>query len=167
MRWLNRQDIRPSSCPPTPQTSMPSNTTLPSSKNSGQTHRHTPRLTTLLNHMEIIWHDYNALAIIFRGGVLAAQGQASEGIVQIRNGLEARRAISADAITQPRRLALLADAYRQAGQPDEGLRTVKEEPPCHGQSHRYSHRLVRPGTTWKSMSVTISSSSSRRCWKKK
>ena len=60
MRWLNRQDIRPSSCPPTPQTSMPSNTTLPSSKNSGQTHRHTPRLTTLLNHMEIIWHDYNA-----------------------------------------------------------------------------------------------------------
>ncbi len=61
-----------------------------------------------------------------RGWVVAAQGQVGEGIVQMREGLAARRG-TANVLWRPYSSILLAEAYRQAGQVEEGLNTVTEE----------------------------------------
>jgi predicted ATPase len=65
-----------------------------------------------------------ALGPIVRGWALAEQGQAADGLVQLRQGLAAWRAIEA----HPRAygLALLASAYGKVGQPEEGLRVLTE-----------------------------------------
>ncbi len=55
-----------------------------------------------------------------RGWALAEQGQREEGIAQMRQGLAASRAIGVN-IERPYFLALLAEAYGQAGQTEEGL----------------------------------------------
>ncbi|MBL7183248.1 MAG: AAA family ATPase [Anaerolineae bacterium] len=60
-----------------------------------------------------------------RGWVLAEQGQAKEGIAQMRQGLAAHRALGAED-TRSMMLAQLAEAYRRAGQVEEGLSVLAE-----------------------------------------
>src|SRR5206468_5273375 len=62
---------------------------------------------------------------MYRGWALAAQGQGEEGITQIHQGLAAGRA-TGTVVSQPRALALLAEAYGQVGQVEDGLRLVAE-----------------------------------------
>src|SRR5204863_3011727 len=57
------------------------------------------------------------------GWALAEQGQAEEGMVQMRQGLAAVRATGAE-IDRPRALAVLAKACGQGGQGEEGLSLV-------------------------------------------
>ncbi len=66
-----------------------------------------------------------AWGTIMRGWVVAEQGQWAEGIVQMRQGLAAYRATGAEAI-RPYYLALLAGAYGQMGQAEEGLKVLAE-----------------------------------------
>jgi class 3 adenylate cyclase/predicted ATPase len=62
---------------------------------------------------------------MLRGWALAAQGQAQEGIAQIRQGLTAYRATGAE-LVRPYYLALLAEAYGQGGQVEAGLAVLAE-----------------------------------------
>ncbi len=66
---------------------------------------------------------------MIRGWALAAQGHGAEGISQLREGLAAWRATGAE-VFRSRFLALLAQAYGQEGQVEEGLRTVAEALAC-------------------------------------
>src|SRR5262249_46492705 len=66
-----------------------------------------------------------ARGTILRGWVLAAQGQAEEGIAQMRQGLTAHRATGAEH-ARPYYLALLAEAYGKGGQAEEGLTVLDE-----------------------------------------
>ncbi len=61
-----------------------------------------------------------ALGTILRGWALAGQGQVEEGIAQMRQGMAAWRATGAG-LARPYFLALLAEAYGQGGQTEEGL----------------------------------------------
>jgi predicted ATPase len=60
-----------------------------------------------------------------RGWVLAAQGQADDGIAEMQEGLAAFRATGAGD-DLPYWLALLAEGYRRGGQAAEGLHVVSE-----------------------------------------
>ena len=62
---------------------------------------------------------------ILRGWALARQGQAEEGIAQIRHALAAWRAMGAG-MAVSHWLVLLAEAYGHAGQAEEGLRLLAE-----------------------------------------
>jgi predicted ATPase len=64
-------------------------------------------------------------ARILRGWALAEQGEAGEGVVQVRQGLAALEGIGPK-LAQPYYLALLAEAYGQAGQPEIGLQSLAE-----------------------------------------
>jgi predicted ATPase len=66
-----------------------------------------------------------ATGTMHRGWALAEQGQSMEGMGQIYEGLAAYRATGAE-VDRTYFLALLAEAYRQGKQDDEGL-TVLEE----------------------------------------
>ncbi|HEV8714418.1 MAG TPA: AAA family ATPase, partial [Candidatus Binatia bacterium] len=66
-----------------------------------------------------------AMSTIHRGWALAEQGQGEEGIVQLRQGLAAFRAIGASE-GQTYYLALLAEAQRKAGRAEDGLSTLAE-----------------------------------------
>jgi predicted ATPase len=66
-----------------------------------------------------------ALGSILQGWLLTAQGQREEGIAQMRAGVETERA-TGGALNQPYFLALLAEAYKQGGLAEEGLRTLAE-----------------------------------------
>ncbi|MBI3801569.1 MAG: AAA family ATPase [Deltaproteobacteria bacterium] len=66
-----------------------------------------------------------AMGTILRGAALAEQGQIAEGMAQIRQGLVAYQATGAEC-GQSFYLALLARAYRKAGQVEEGLTMVEE-----------------------------------------
>ena len=66
-----------------------------------------------------------AVGSIVWGWALAEQGQAAEGIVQMRQGLAAHRATGA-ALGQPYLLALLAETYGKGGQAEEGLTVLAE-----------------------------------------
>ncbi len=68
------------------------------------------------------WLAYNT---ILRGWALTAQGGGAEGIAQMRQGLAAYRATGAE-IHRPYFLALLAEAYGEVGQPEEGLTVLVE-----------------------------------------
>jgi class 3 adenylate cyclase/predicted ATPase len=61
-----------------------------------------------------------AEATIFVGWAQAEQGQGSEGIAQIQQGLATRQAIGLE-LSQPAFLTMLAEAYERVGQPAEGL----------------------------------------------
>jgi tetratricopeptide (TPR) repeat protein len=65
------------------------------------------------------------LGALHRGMALAAQGQAAEGIAQMRQGLAALRA-TGTVSGMPIFLAHLAAAYAQVGQVDEGLHVLAE-----------------------------------------
>ena len=79
-------------------------------------------ITLSTEHGFVWWH---ALADIFCGGALAAQGQPTEGIAQIQQGLEVYQTIGAE-LWRPYYLAVLAEAYKKAGQPAKGLSTVAD-----------------------------------------
>jgi predicted ATPase len=69
--------------------------------------------------------QWAAQGTILRGRVLAMQGHATEGIAQVQQGLAAYRA-TGSALLQPYFLALLAEAYRRAGQVEAGLTGLAE-----------------------------------------
>jgi predicted ATPase len=66
-----------------------------------------------------------ALGTALRGWALAERQQGMAGIAQIHEGLAALRATGAE-LLRPYVLALLAEAYRKAGQAEEGLRVLDE-----------------------------------------
>ena len=66
-----------------------------------------------------------AFGAILHGWALAHQGQAQEGIEQIRQGLVAFRATGAEML-RPHFLALLAEVYGIIGQPDAGFTALAE-----------------------------------------
>ena len=68
---------------------------------------------------------YAAQAMVLRGWALVEQGRREEGITQLREGLAAYRATVAR-LECSHWLALLAEAYRDTGQPEEGLRLIAE-----------------------------------------
>ena len=63
-----------------------------------------------------------AMGTILRGWALAMQGQVEEGLAQLHQGLAAWQATGASPRTSL--LAQLAEAYAQAGYPEEGLRVL-------------------------------------------
>jgi DNA-binding SARP family transcriptional activator/predicted ATPase len=67
----------------------------------------------------------NTESLVILGWALAQQGQVTAGIAQIRQGLERRRAMEAW-LHQPAFLALLAECYGLAGQPEQGLSVLEE-----------------------------------------
>jgi class 3 adenylate cyclase/predicted ATPase len=92
-----------------------------------------------------------ALAPVVRGWALAEQGQAAEGLAQIRQGIAARQAIGAE-LQRPYNLAVLADAYGKVGQLEEGLRVLTEaqtaaqatgERYCEAELSRLTGELLR------------------------
>jgi predicted ATPase len=66
-----------------------------------------------------------ALATILRGWALAVLGHATEGLAQLCQGLDLYRSLGGDQWL-PWFLALLAEAYGQAGQRDVGLRVLAD-----------------------------------------
>lgn len=68
---------------------------------------------------------YLAWGTVLRGWALSAQGALDEGLVQIRQGLSAHQATGA-ALGRPTLLALLAEAYANAGQVQAGLDVLTE-----------------------------------------
>jgi len=62
---------------------------------------------------------------IVRGWALAMQGQAADGVLQLRQALAAVQGAGL-ALMRPYFLSLLAEAYGQAGQPEEGLTVLDE-----------------------------------------
>jgi predicted ATPase len=68
---------------------------------------------------------YEARGALYRGAVLAAQGQSEEGIAQMRQGLAALRATGA-VVSMSGHLAQLAKACGQVGQVDEGMHLLAE-----------------------------------------
>jgi predicted ATPase len=68
---------------------------------------------------------WTARGSTLRGWALAQQGQAREGIEQLRQGLIALRATGAEAM-RPYFLALLAEAYGTLSQPEAGLAALAE-----------------------------------------
>jgi tetratricopeptide (TPR) repeat protein len=62
---------------------------------------------------------------IMRGWALAMQGDAATGVAHIQQGLEAVQSIG-QKLYHPYHLALLAEAYGQAGQPEAGLTCLAE-----------------------------------------
>ncbi len=68
---------------------------------------------------------YVGWGTVLRGWALAGQGSHSEGIAQMREGLNAHKAAGA-ILERPTLLGLLADAYGKAEQPEEGLRVLGE-----------------------------------------
>ena len=80
-----------------------------------------------------------------QGWALAAQGQGAEGIVQLHQGLAAWRATGSEN-SRPYFLGLLAEAYGQVGQGEEGLTVLAEAlTATHNRGERYYeaqlHRL--------------------------
>ncbi|HEY5869663.1 MAG TPA: hypothetical protein VI542_29555, partial [Candidatus Tectomicrobia bacterium] len=65
-----------------------------------------------------------ALGVFFRGWALAAQGQGAEGIAQMRQSLDASRAMGGVVGLE---VPALAETYGQVGQVDEGLHLLVEE----------------------------------------
>ena len=87
------------------------------------TQRYAEEVITLsAEHGFPIWA---ALGNILRGAALAMQGQAKEGIILLREGLEAWRDTGAE-VAQPRLLALFIEAYLQLGMTEEGGRVLDE-----------------------------------------
>jgi hypothetical protein len=67
---------------------------------------------------------YGVEAVIFQGWCLTMLGQREKGITQLTRGLAAYRAQAL--LHLPTHLTLLADAYREAQQPENGLRQLVE-----------------------------------------
>jgi predicted ATPase len=68
---------------------------------------------------------FRSHVIVLRGWALVEQGQCEEGIAQLGEGLVAYRATGAE-LECSHWLALLAEAYRDTGQPEEGLSLITQ-----------------------------------------
>jgi predicted ATPase len=68
--------------------------------------------------------QFSAMGTILRGWTLAKQGR-EEGVAQLQQGLAGLRDIGQE-LGRPYFLALRAEAHRDAGQLDEGIRAVTE-----------------------------------------
>jgi DNA-binding winged helix-turn-helix (wHTH) protein/predicted ATPase len=68
---------------------------------------------------------YLAAGTIMHGWALARQGQGSEGVAQICQGVEVCQALGVE-MARTYFLALLAEAYGTAGQPEQGLNAINE-----------------------------------------
>ena len=66
-----------------------------------------------------------AVGVLMRGWALAHQGEAQEGLAQLRQGVRAWRATGAE-IRLPFDLALLAEVHSIMGQPEAGLTVLTE-----------------------------------------
>jgi predicted ATPase len=88
-----------------------------------QTHEQAEAIIALCTDQGIPF--FLAIGTILQGWALAEQGQAKDGIAQIRQGLAGLRATGAESLT-PYYLALLAEAYGKEGQTEEGLSTLAE-----------------------------------------
>jgi class 3 adenylate cyclase/predicted ATPase len=66
-----------------------------------------------------------AVGPIMRGWALAMQGQGTEGLTQLRQGLDAYRATGA-AFQRTHFLGMLAEVHRSLGQPGAGLTALRE-----------------------------------------
>jgi predicted ATPase len=66
-----------------------------------------------------------AWGMLLRGCALAEQGQSTEGIGQMHQGIAAWQATGAE-VFRPYSLGLLAEAYGKAGQAEEGLPLLAE-----------------------------------------
>ena len=75
-----------------------------------------------------------AWATVLRGWALAEQGQAEEGIAQLRQGIADARTMGFRVLL-PYFLALLAEAYVRTGKAEEGLPTVAEALAITEQTH--------------------------------
>src|SRR5262245_38364048 len=75
---------------------------------------------------------------MWRGWALAEQGQKAEGIAQMRQGLAAYRARGAE-LERPCWLAVLTEAYGEAGQTEEGLSLLAEALTVVNKSGERSH----------------------------
>jgi predicted ATPase len=74
-------------------------------------------------------HEFPGMAArgtVLRGWALAAQGQSTEGIAQIRQGMDALRTMGGEAAQHRYRLALLAEANAWIGQTAEALCLLDE-----------------------------------------
>lgn len=71
------------------------------------------------------FRHFLAVGAIWRGWALAEQSQCEEGIAQLRQGLSAFRATSAE-IALPHYMGALVETYVRAGQLEEGLLAVSE-----------------------------------------
>jgi class 3 adenylate cyclase/predicted ATPase len=80
-------------------------------------------MITLSNEHEFI-HAWS-VGMIRRGWALAKQGAVAEGITQLHQGLATWRDTGTE-LALPQHLALLADAYRQERQVEEGLHILSE-----------------------------------------
>jgi tetratricopeptide (TPR) repeat protein len=68
---------------------------------------------------------FAAMASVFRGSALSRLGHTDQGLALITEGLAAYRATGA-LVYVPKFLLLLADCYRNAGEPKEGLKHLDE-----------------------------------------
>jgi predicted ATPase len=68
---------------------------------------------------------FAAMASVFRGSALSLLGRTDRGLALIMEGLVAYRATGA-LVYVPKFLLLLADCYRNAGEPKEGLNNLDE-----------------------------------------
>jgi predicted ATPase len=66
-----------------------------------------------------------AWGTILRGWAITMQGEVAEGIAQIREGLVAHQVTGAE-LNRPYFFSLLAEAYGEVGQPEEGLTVLAE-----------------------------------------
>src|SRR5262249_12255486 len=67
----------------------------------------------------------SATGTVLKGWALAEQGREEEGIARLREGIATWRSTRSE-IQRPHFLALLAEAYRKAGQIEEGLTVLVE-----------------------------------------
>ena len=84
---------------------------------------------------------WGARGTILHGWALAMQGQGEAGIAEIRQGLAAELGTGTKWL-MPYSLGLLAEAYGQCGDPEEGLKALAEA--C---THT-SKRGAKPGSLW-------------------
>src|SRR5439155_19431026 len=70
---------------------------------------------------------WRGIMTVTRGWARAEQGEAIDGIAEMRRGLAAFRATGAE-ITVASHLCRLGEAYGKAGQPREGLAVLREDP---------------------------------------
>jgi predicted ATPase len=75
-----------------------------------------------------------ALGMVLRGWSLAVQGHAAAGMPQIQQGVTALRTLGVQ-VFLPCCLAILAEAYGQAGQPEAGLPVLAEALEAARQGH--------------------------------
>ncbi|QYY34285.1 AAA family ATPase (plasmid) [Cupriavidus pinatubonensis] len=98
-------------------------------------------LALTAEHCLPFWRTYGT---VLAGWTLVAQGRTAEGIENMQQGLSAYRAIGAG-IWQTHFLALLAEAYRRAGQVEAGLQMLSEALAVADRTHErlYEAELYR------------------------